>query len=171
MADDKKNEGADKKKKPDLKALMLFGFMGVNLALVSLGAYLTYASTLGWHAPKITEEDLASKAEMEKNELHVPLLYTMDKFTVNLSGEPARMIRLEVNLEMLSKDGFEEVMNPDVKTRARDKILQILNNKNYSEIESIQGKLFLKDQITSEINNLLYQGVVKEVFFSDFIVQ
>jgi flagellar FliL protein len=90
---------------------------------------------------------------------------------VNLGGEPKRTIRLEVNLQMLGKDGFEEVMEPENRAKARDKIVRVLNDQVFNDLESIQGKLFLKDKIAMEVNGILHKGVVKDVFFSDFVVQ
>lgn len=95
----------------------------------------------------------------------------MDKFTVNLGGEPKRTIRLEVNLQMLGKDGFEEIMEPGNRAKARDRIVKLLNDNSFANLESIQGKLFLKDKIAFEVNSILTSGVVKDVFFSDFVVQ
>ncbi|PIS12067.1 MAG: flagellar protein FliL [Bdellovibrio sp. CG10_big_fil_rev_8_21_14_0_10_47_8] len=151
-------------------------FAVVNLGVTGLGAYWVYAATLGWHAPSITEQQLASEREaLEKahdaESDSGPLVYTMDKFTVNLSGEPKRTIRVEVNLEMLGKDGFEEVINSDNRAKARDKIVRLLNDKTFGELESIQGKLFLKDRIATVINGILDKGVVKDVYFSEFVVQ
>ena len=100
-----------------------------------------------------------------------PLVYTMDKFTVNLGGEPKRTIRLEVNLEMLGKEGFEEIVDTDNRAKARDKIVRILNDNTFNDLETIQGKLFLKDRIATDINSLLDKGVVKDVYFSEFVVQ
>jgi flagellar FliL protein len=178
MAEAKK-EGKEEspKKSLDVKALMMIGFAVVNLAVVGGGAFLAYSATLGWHPVSITEQQL--KAEREKMESEMdhagsesgPLIYTMDKFTVNLDGEPKRTIRIEVNLEMLGKDGFEEVITNDTRVRARDRIVRLLNDKTFSEIESIQGKLFLKDRIAYEINSILDKGVVKDVYFSEFVVQ
>ncbi len=159
--------------KPKNLGMILQGiFALVNLSVMGLGVYLVYASTIGWHNPSISEEDaqgeLSSLAEAEDAG---PLIYTMDKFTVNLGGEPKRTIRLEVNLRMLAKDGFEEVMEPDNRAKARDRIVRVLNEKAFSDLESIQGKLFLKDKIAMEINTILRRGIVKDVFFSDFVVQ
>ena len=146
-------------------------FAVINLSIMSVGAYLVYASTIGWHSPAISEE--AAEAEMASlgDAGDMPLVYTMDKFTVNLGGEPKRSIRLEVNLQMLGQEGFEEVMEPENRARARDRIVRLLNEKNFSDLESIQGKLFLKDKIATEVNGLLSKGVVKDVYFSDFVVQ
>lgn len=174
---EKKDEKKGPEKKPlDMMLIMQVLFAVVNVAVVGGGTMLVYKSTLGWHPPTITEQRLA--AEKEAREIASvgendtgPLIYTMDKFTVNLDGEPKRTIRVEVNLEMLSKDGFEEVINSENRARSRDKIVRMLNEKNFSELESIQGKLFLKDRIAMEINNILDKGVVKDVYFSEFVVQ
>lgn len=159
--------------KPKNMALILtLVFAVLNLAVVGGGGYLVYASTIGWQSPKITEEmlekDMASTSDDER---FAPYVFTMDKFTVNLGGEPRRTIRIEVNLQMLGKDGFEEIMSPDSRAQARDKIVRLLNEKTFAELESIQGKLFLKDSIAMEVNSVLKEGVVKDVYFSDFVVQ
>ncbi len=135
------------------------------------GAYLTYASTIGWESPKITEGQLQRNVASTENQVKEPYIYTMDKFTVNLGGEPKRTIRLEVNLEMLGQDGFEEVINTENRAKARDRIVRILNEQAFGDLESIQGKLFLKQSISSEINGILKKGIVKDIYFSEFIVQ
>lgn len=174
-AKDKKAE-APKKKLP-MGMILQVGFVVLNLAVTGLGVYWVYAATLGWHAPTITEQKLAAekaaadhKQDSQGSEAG-PLVYTMDKFTVNLDGEPKRTIRVEVNLEMLGKDGFEEVINSDNRAKARDSIVRLLNGKTFNELETIQGKLFLKDKIAMEINSILDKGVVKDVYFSEFVVQ
>jgi flagellar protein FliL len=169
MAEKKEEE---KKKKLDLGLILQVGFFVLNLAGVGTGAYLVYASTIGWQSPQITEEKLAQEAEgQEDADSSEPLYYTMDKFTVNLAGEPKRTIRIEVNLEMLNKDGFEEVMTSDSRAIARDKVVSLLSEKTFSDVESIQGKLYLKSEIASLINGSLDKGVVRDVHFSEFVVQ
>lgn len=176
MADAKAEKTEAKEKKPlNLKAILMWGFVGINLGTMGLGAFLVYSSTLGYQHPSISEEDLYKErmqsAEFSSYEPKGALIYTMDKFTANLAGEPKRSIRVEVNLEMLNKDGFEEVIDPDNKARSRDQIIKILNDETFANLESIQGKLFLKDRIASEINSILKDGVVKDVYFSEFVVQ
>lgn len=150
-------------------------FAVLNLGVLGGGAFLVYASTLGFNPPKITEEDirreLASVEALTPELESIPLVFTMDKFTANLKGEPRRVIRVEVNLEMMSKEGFEEVMDLEARAKARDGVLRILNDQEYAELETIQGKLFLKDQIAKTINDILQDGIVKDVYFSDFVVQ
>lgn len=171
MAEEKKEAPAPAKPKNSGKALQII-FAAFNLIIMGGGTYLVYISTLGWKPPIITEESLAS--ENQSKVLHdesSPVIYTMDKFTVNLSGEPKKTIRIEVNLEMLGHEGFEEVMDADNRARARDGIIQLLGSKTYNELETLQGKLFLKDKIAGKVNSLLARGVVKDVFFTEFVVQ
>jgi flagellar FliL protein len=174
MAEQKEQK---KEKKPlPVGLIMQILFAVANLAVVGGGAYMVYASTIGWQSPKITEEQLAEQRLKDEEKADAtadngPLVYTMDKFTANLSGEPKRMIRVEVNLEMLGKDGFEEIINPDNRAKARDHIMKILEDKSFADLESIQGKLFLKEKIASEVNSILDEGVVKDVYFSEFVVQ
>ncbi|MGZ5279523.1 MAG: flagellar basal body-associated FliL family protein [Pseudobdellovibrionaceae bacterium] len=173
---EKKDEKAEGKKLPIALILQAL-FAVVNLGVTGLGAYWVYSATIGWHLPEITEQSLAAQKAAEEQRLAAaggetgPLVYTMDKFTVNLAGEPKRAIRIEVNLEMLGKEGFEEIINSDNRAKARDSIVRILNDKTFGDLESIQGKLFLKDRISTDVNALLDRGVVKDVYFSEFVVQ
>lgn len=173
MAEEQKDKAP--KKPLNIMLLLQIVFAVVNIGVLGWGGFLVYSATLGWHAPQITEAQLAHEKEHlnqdAPGEISGPLIYTMDKFTVNLDGEPKRTIRVEVNLEMLGKEGFEEIINTDNRAKARDRIVRILNDKNFSDLESIQGKLFLKDRIAMEINSILDEGVVKDVYFSEFVVQ
>lgn len=169
MAEQKEQAPA---KPRNMGKILQAAFAVLNLAVVGAGGYMVYASTIGWQSPVITEEGLERELASAPHEMDLtPLVYTMDKFTVNLGGEPKRTIRLEVNLQMLGKEGFEEVMEPENRARARDRIVRLLNEQIYADLDSIQGKLFLKDKIAGEVNGILRRGVVKDVFFSDFVVQ
>ncbi|MCM2282054.1 MAG: flagellar basal body-associated FliL family protein [Bdellovibrionaceae bacterium] len=143
----------------------------LNLGVMGGGGFLIYKSTLGFERPSIREdvvmEELKKDRESEDNA--EAILYTMDPFTVNLNGSPRRVIRVAVSLEMLDKEGFEEVVT--LGPSARDAVVQILNGKEFKDVETIQGKLFLKDQIAVTLNSHLKSGVVKDVFFNDFLVQ
>jgi flagellar FliL protein len=158
--------GASKAKK-----LMLPLFILLNFSVLGAGAFLTYQATLGWVPPSVREpaaiQDL--KLTRETEGVRDSVLYTMPTFTVNLEGQPRRIIRVTLTLEMLDKDGFEEIVRNS--PAARDSIVRILNAKTYDDIETIQGKLFLKDQIAVTLNRSLAQGVVKDVYFGEFLVQ
>lgn len=176
MAEEKKAEGGAPSSggSSKLGLILQIVFAVVNLGVVGGGAFLVYKNTIGYHYPQITEDEL-QKIEQSSmsasSEDEKPFYFTMDKFNVNLRGEPKRTIRLEVNVELLGGDGYEEIMTPDNRAKARDRLITLLAQKNYSELETLQGKLFLKDSIAKEINALMAKGVVKDIYFTDFVVQ
>lgn len=174
MSDEKK-EGqptAAAGKKVDIKKILTLVFAVVNIGMGGFGLVMTYQGTLGWTNPKITEDELKRQIASEApTDIVGPFIYTMDKFTVNLGGEPKRMIRLEVNLELLDHEGFEEIINTENRARVRDRIVDLLNSKTFSDVETLQGKLFLKENIAYEINQILPSGSIKDIYFTEFVVQ
>lgn len=112
----------------------------------------------------------ATGGESGHGESAGPLLQKLEKFVVNLADNK-RSIQLEINLELLNEESYEEIMEVHRLPKIRDRIISILNDKTFADLEGIQGKLFLKDRIASEINGLLDEGVVKDVFFSEFVVK
>ena len=150
--------------------LPTFAFMGLNLAVLGLGAYLVFMSTLGVTPKKLSNEE--AERELTKFEQSLrgePVLYTMAPFNTNLDGLPRRLIRLELSLEMMDEEGYEEVIG--IVPQARDSIMRILNGKNFGDVESVQGKLNLKNQIVADLNTSLKKGVVKNVYFNELVVQ
>lgn len=169
-----------KSDKPEKKPLnvkgILTGVLAVmNLTFVGGGLYLVFASTLGFVPPSIKEAELKQLREIASAAMEAtpdePLIYTMEKITVNLTGEPARKVRVEVNVELLNPIGFAEIMESDRRAKVRDAVMSLLGAQTFANVESIQGKLFLKDHIANDLNHILDQGVVKAVYFSEFIVQ
>lgn len=151
--------------------LIISGLLiSLNLGALGLGTYWAYISTLGYESPAITEQSLRAPASLPEHLNQGPMIYTMDKFVVNLSGQPKRTIRVQVNLDMISAQSFEEIMDSENRAKARDRIVRLLNEKTFSDLESIQGKLFLKDKIVEEVNRVLKVGLVKDVYFTDFVM-
>lgn len=153
-----------------IKKIIVAVLVTFNFGVLGLGTYWVYISTLGYDYPKTTEKGLREPSSLKEKFGHAPLIYTMDKFVVNLSGMPKRTIRVQVNLDMISPVAFQEIMDFENRAKARDKIVRILNDKTFDDLETIQGKLFLKDKIVSEVNQILSRGLVKDVYFTDFVM-
>ena len=71
---------------------------------------------------------------------------------------------------MMNAQSYSEIMDEENRARARDTILRILNEKSFTDLESLQGKLFLKDEIVRNVNKSLRMGLVKDIYFSDFVM-
>ena len=97
-------------------------------------------------------------------------MYPLDGFTVNLLSESGRRyLKVEMNLEI---EGEELSAELDTKKPVlRDIIIRILSSKSLEEISTIKGKEKLKEQIVNELNMHLKDGKVKNIYFTDFVVQ
>lgn len=157
--------------KKDMSKLLSIGFLVLNMVVMGGGAFVVYQSTLGFENPSVSEAELNKELEEFKKKLasNEDVLYSMDTMTTNLNGIPRRTVRVDLSLEMMDAEGFEEIMG--ISAEARDRIMRILNEKNFGEIESVQGKLQLKNEIIAGVNNFLDKGVVKNVYFTDLVVQ
>lgn len=167
---DKEAAQAPPKPPLDIKKLLVLGLAVLNLVVIGGSAYVIWLVKLGTHRESITEQTETSKMEADRDiRSDSPVLYSFDPFTVNLDGKPRKLVQTTIQLEMLNEEGYEEAV--DLKPVARDHIVRILNTKKYEDIETIQGKLFLKEQIMTALNGLFRKGSVKEVYFNNFVVQ
>lgn len=154
----------------DTTKILTLGFMALNILVLAAGVYMVFVSTIGYTSPSVSEGQLTAELDAFRERLRSkPVMYTMEPFNTNLDGDPRRLIRVRINLEMLDEEGFEEVIG--LGAEARDAIVRILNSKTFTDIETVQGKLQLKTQIVSQLNDFLEQGVVKNVYFSEFAIQ
>ena len=163
-------EQQEAKPKKDMGALLFYGFIGVNILVLIGGLVFVYMNTLGYHPPSFDEDGAKRElASFEENLRGEPVLYHLDTVATNLDGFPRRLIRVDMTLEMLDDEGFEEIMKSGA--LARDAVIRVLNSKTYADLASVQGKLQLKNQIITKLNGLMETGVVKNVYFKDFVVQ
>lgn len=100
----------------------------------------------------------------------VGLMYPLDPFTVNLLSESGRRyLKVELNLEIEGEELSPEL--DEKKPIFRDIIIRQLSSKSLEEISTAKGKDKLKGDIVGELNTRLKDGKIKNVYFTDFVVQ
>jgi flagellar FliL protein len=97
-------------------------------------------------------------------------IYPLDPFIVNIyDGQELRYLKVRVELEMVGQG-----VKPELDARLapiRDAILVLLSTKTLQEIQDIQGKTQLKDEILGAVNKHIPPGKIAKVYFTDFVVQ
>jgi flagellar protein FliL len=160
------------KKKRSLKGLFKSLpqlLMVINFLAMGVGGYLAYLGTHGLTPESVREAEARKMLYNEEVFAGKPVTYNLEPFTVNLADGGDRIVQIKVTLEMLDENGFQEVVS--MGAHARDTIVTILNGKSINELQSIQGKLFLKDEITVALNEQLKESFIKDVYFSRFVLQ
>lgn len=150
-----------------LLALVVFNVLGTVG-----GAALTVMSLKDPLVQPAVKSDMATEEYLVYHNIFSdkPILFTLDPFTVNIGHlESDRVIQVELNLEMHDEKSYEEVVSKSA--IVRDTVVKVLAHKEFQDIASVQGKLFLKDDIAMEVNKQLKYGLIKGVYFTRFIVQ
>ncbi len=97
-------------------------------------------------------------------------MYPLDQFIVNLFSEDgSRYLKATMNLELSVPELATELDSK--KPLIRDIIIKALSAKSYEEISTIAGKENLKDEIVANVNAVLKDGQINNVFFTDFVIQ
>ncbi len=96
--------------------------------------------------------------------------FIQESFTVNLAdSRGAHFAKVDVAIEIEDDFVREEVTR--LKPKIRDFINVVLSSKTYEQVDSSTGREFLKEEIRNKINGYLTRGQVKDVFFTQFIIQ
>jgi flagellar FliL protein len=113
----------------------------------------------------------AAKATHEAApELSVAAKFIKESFTVNLADTAASHFA-KVDVEIEVDDDFVRGEVERLKPRIRDFIVVILSSKTYDQIASVDGRDFLREEIRNKINGYLTRGQIKNVYFTQFIIQ
>jgi flagellar protein FliL len=97
-------------------------------------------------------------------------IFDLDTFVVNLGDQGGkRYLKTKIALEYGS-----EALGKEMITRLpqlRDMILLLLSSKTLDQIQDIDGKIALRNELMSRINQTLQQGRVKNLYFTEFVIQ
>ena len=116
------------------------------------------------------DSEQPTKSYRSKSSLTVGPMFELDTFIVNLLSENGRRyLKVKLNLE-LSDEELANELNSKMPV-IRDIVIRIASSKTLEEISTEKGKEKFKDQVVSEINFNLKDGKIKNVFFTDFVIQ
>lgn len=162
----KKDEAAEAKPEKAKGKLPLKKIIIGVVALVVLGgggffAWQTFMAPKGEEAAKAAEEPVAEE---------VILSHKLDPFIVNLVDPLGRRyLKVQIELELDSPPTIEETKKHD--SQIRDAIITLLTSKSYGDVDSPEGKVQLRQEIISRVNQFLRRGKAQNAYFTDFVVQ
>lgn len=149
-----------------LKILIL-----INLVVALLGAGVVYYSHF-MIKPEPTDQ-LSEKSKL-KDSLSEQVSITpvpIKKFTVNLSSHANRLRFL--NLEMSILPFFEDQKALITKNEflIKNVVIELASSLTPEEVETVTGKMLFESRIKKQVNAKLGQPVIKQIFFSGFVIQ
>jgi flagellar FliL protein len=115
-------------------------------------------------------KDAHGKAKEPEGE---PGLVPFEPFLVNLADEGGQAyLRATLSLLVPSEEVAKELeAKPVLRTQIRSAVLEVLSTQSASHVSTPEGKTELKKAIKERIESLGLEVEVRDVLFSDFVVQ
>ncbi|ELU1072332.1 flagellar basal body-associated protein FliL [Campylobacter jejuni] len=178
MDEELENEETKKKKGGSLVIIIVILLFVLLLSIMGVIAWLISSSSSDEsevkEAPK--EEAKADKPKVSaptqrgSDFANIGPMYPLDPFTLNLlSDSGSRYVKCTIELEQNS----ELLIKPELDKKVpviRDIIIRTLTAKTFEEVSTQKGKERLKDELVGKINEILTDGFIKNVYFTDFVV-
>ena len=176
MADEKENketeENQEEKSEKGGSKILLIVIVILLLLLLIIGGAVAYFLLSNNDSQDNPDQAKQEKVEKKKTSdlTQMGPIYPLDQFIVNLlSNNSERYLKCKISLELDAPDLQQEL---DKKLPAvRDMIIQILSSKTVEEIQTARGKEKLKEEIKRKLNAMLTTGEIKNVYFTEFVIQ
>jgi flagellar FliL protein len=159
---EEKNEG--KKKKPLLKWGILAAAALLLICAGIVGAVLFKNNPMeGQSSEKGSPAQFGQPSSIGN-------LFPLEPFEAKLSAPDGnRILRTRMALEF-SRDGFQEELDASL-PRVRDAVLLIVNSKTLADIQGMDGKIALRNELIRRINQILTNEKIRNLYFTEFVVR
>ncbi|HIE59201.1 MAG TPA: flagellar basal body-associated FliL family protein [Persephonella sp.] len=142
----------------------------VLLLLGGGGGFAAYKFLLS-DKNKDEEKDKAEEIVKETQSIEqIGIMYDLGSFVVNLADKDAdRYLKINIVLEIENEQVRIELEKrlPQIK----DAITTLLITKTSEELKTAEGMELLKEEIIKRVNAILPLGGVKNVYFTEFVIQ
>lgn len=163
MAEEKEKQ--TKEKKGSALKLIIIGLLVLVLAVVGGVAWQLLS---GGSEPDTA--DVAGGGQSPVEEEVMSSTYVMDTFVVNLNDPGGkRYLKTNIELEYIVESVGEELERR--LPQLRDVILLLLSSKSLDEIQTVDGKIALRSELIQRINQILTSGKIRNLYFTQFVVQ
>ena len=142
------------------------------VAVFILGGGAGFGGAMLAAGDKPAEEDgELSEAAAADGDAPKRVVHSLGLFTVNLRGSAsgARVLRMEIGLET---DIENVTIVEDSQAALRDTVITVVSDYNSIDLEGVDGKTRLRDELLTRANKLLPSNArVHRVYFTQFVVQ
>lgn len=96
-------------------------------------------------------------------------IVTIPTVTINLADKDnIRYLKIGFDIEVSTEDAKKAL--EEQKARIRDSIIILLSSKTYAELSTTEGKLKVKNEISTRLNQILGVPRVVQIYFNEFVI-
>lgn len=172
MAEEK--EKAEDAEQPKKGKTVIIIVAVVLVLLVVVGGALAFLMLKGGEEEGGEKAHATKAADKKKgghgDDLVAGPMFPVDNIIVNLVSEGgARYAKFSVALELDAQELSPEMLAK--KAIVTDIIISVVSSKTAEELMNVKGKEGVKNEIMEKVNERLKDGRVKNVYFTNFVVQ
>jgi len=154
--------------------------MSNKILIILIGVFLLVVVAMGggffmmWNKMSSmttqNSEDVENGTEVEEVVETMGPTKRLETFIVNLADKGGtRYLRVSMDLE-LENEETGKVVDKRL-PKIRDAILTILPTKKYEDIGTVEGKSVLRNEMLTKLNELMEPEKIKNIYFTEFVVQ
>jgi len=157
------------------KSFLKFIILGVIVLVLGAGGYMGWSLFVKGKKEEIKKEEKikeAPKSYSKKKNEKPRIAYPLDSVIVNLMDKAKvgkRYLKVRIVLEVGDEEG-QKTVNSHM-PQLKDTILLLLSSQSFSDINTMEGKIELKQLLVSKMNQILGEGIVHRLYFTEFVVQ
>ncbi len=160
--DAKTTEATEEKPK---KKVFLFAIIGALVVVIAGGGFFAYKTFLAPKPAVNAEEHTQKEPEEKEGEM-----FALEPFVVNLADPKGkRYLKVTITMELESPEAAAKAER--LVPKMRDMVIMMLTSLSFEEVMTPEGKIKVRDELHERFNLILRPERVREIFFTDFVVQ
>lgn len=147
---------------------IIIGCLVVLVVAGGIVGWLLYKKNAG-DGPAAPESTVQTQSAQQQGSPYANIV-PLEPFVVNLSDPGGkRYLKTRIELEFMS-GLYQEELNARM-PQLRDVILLLLSSKKMSEVQGIDGKIALRNELIMRINQVLKKSKIRNLYFTEFVIQ
>jgi flagellar protein FliL len=149
-----------------MKIIML-----ANLVFILLAAGVVFYSHTMIKPPR-TDQAL-EREKLQKDAIQGAQLQPVPikRFVVNLHSRPTRLRYLDLEMNVLTFSENQKEIIRQNEHIFKDSVVEIASHLSPEDLDTVTGKILLENKIKTRVNQKFGQPVVRQIYFSGFVVQ
>jgi len=147
-----------------------FIIIGVAVLVLAGGGFVAWQLFFTQKPEDSASETVSLEDQDAKLEEALSQTFTMETFVVNLNDPGGkRYLKTNIELEYVTAEMGEELKHR--LPQLRDLILLLLSSKSLDDIQTVDGKIALRRELIQRINQVLTTGKIRNLYFTEFVIQ
>lgn len=164
------NEKEEGGREQSQKSFTKWIIIGIMVPVLAGGAYFGWTQFIKQPQESHPAEVTKTEAPKPVNQPVIGQNFSLQNFVVNLSDTGGkRYLKTKIELEFIPQEMKEELTAR--LPQLRDLALFLLSSKTLNEVQDVDGKIDLKNELIIRINQVLRNGKIKNLYFTEFVIQ